>query len=121
MLGCVISEGTVEQGDRSSQAAGLDESNYSNFKAQHANMFTINSANNLLPEKHSSLSPKMKKHSDGVQEIVDAQLKENRRSPNTRKYHSTLNKKSEKRAKNHKMSSPLIRNDAAEDPTNTTI
>ena len=69
----MISEGgTVERGEKTSNVAGLDESNYSNFKAQHANMFSLNSSNNLLPEKHSSLSPKMSKHMDTGNETIDS-------------------------------------------------
>ena len=85
-------------------------------------MFSLNSSNNLLPEKHSSLSPKMSKHMDTGNETIDSQGRVKERDSVKRKYHSSLNKKSEKRQKVlHKMSSPLIRNDAAEDPTGATL
>mmetsp|Transcript_22714 Transcript_22714/g.28107 ORF Transcript_22714/g.28107 Transcript_22714/m.28107 type:complete len:89 (+) Transcript_22714:413-679(+) len=73
-------------------------------------MFTINSSNNLLPEKHSSLSPKISKTVDPAD---SSHSKENN---NARKYHSTLNKKSHvEERQNHKLSSPLIRNHAIVD------
>ena len=85
-------------------------------------MFSLNSSNNLLPEKHSSLSPKISKHMDAGNETIDSHGRVRERDSVKRKYHSSLNKKSEKRQKVlHKMSSPLIRNDAAEDPTGATI
>lgn len=40
-------------------AGGNDDSTYSNFKAQHANMFTINSSKFVRSGKHGSLSPKV--------------------------------------------------------------
>ena len=96
--GVVSSEGTVERDTRSR----LEKDNYSNFKAEHANMFSINTRKDKSDRikcmnKHCSLSPKtnkINKSSPGSRESK------------TRKNHSTtMYKKSSKQAK---LSSPLI-------------
>ena len=65
MLGAVMSESTLQGMERLHHPRQLSndkesESNYSNFKQKHMNMFSVGSSSNNLA-KHSSLSPKVRK------------------------------------------------------------
>ena len=86
-------------------AGGIENGDYSNFKAQNANMFTINSSKFSKPGKHGSLSPKLR-------EKVEGKDRESPPSKNSgsrlRKYHSNTSHQLSSNHRKHKSQSPLV-------------